>query len=162
MPLRKPMDPNEKSSLLDSPSSSERGTAAVDDRGRSRILLVDDDDAILRIATRVLRAEHEVTSITRPQEALERLLAGEQFDLIVCDVTMPELTGLQLFAALLEAAPETARRVTFMTGGALDEPSETLLRTTATPVIWKPFTAQQLRTSVRDILASLTIGASAV
>lgn len=151
------MDQKEKNSQVEPAISSEPPHMTGFERGRHRILLVDDDDAILRIATRVLRAEHEILSTTQPREALARLVAGERFDLIVCDVTMPDLTGLQLFAALLAAVPEAARRVAFMTGGALDEPSETLLRTTATPVIWKPFTAQQLRASVRDILASLAI-----
>ena len=51
-------------------------------------------------------------------DALARITAGERFDVILCDLMMPHMTGMDLHAALAGAVPEQAERMIFMTGGA--------------------------------------------
>src|SRR5206468_11010016 len=78
---------------------------------RARILVVDDEPMVCAIVRRALSREHEVSAVTSAQEALERILLGEGFDLILCDLLMPGMTGMDLHAELSARAPEQARRM---------------------------------------------------
>jgi CheY-like chemotaxis protein len=100
----------------------------------------------------VLAAEHEVTTTTRAKDALRRVSAGERFDLILCDMMMPEMTGMDLHGELLRAAPDQAQRVVFMTGGAFTENARQFLAQSTNPSIEKPFKAAKLRQTVRNLL----------
>ena len=104
--------------------------SAVSAKVAGRILLVDDDHGILRATARILGAAgHEVTSTTNGREALE-LLGGGAFDLIISDISMPELDGIQLLRSvrqrdldvpviLMTGAPEVATAVQAVALGAL-------------------------------------------
>jgi CheY-like chemotaxis protein len=83
----------------------------------ARVLVVDDDAAIVQVVRTVLRVDHEVVGTTCVREALDRLTAGEHYDLILCDVIMPQMTGTELYEQLQRTRPEQARRVVLMTGG---------------------------------------------
>ena len=84
----------------------------------ARVLVVDDDALVARAATRILSREHDVTAVTSGVEALERISSGERFDVILCDLMMPELTGMQLHAELSRLAPDQAERMILISGGA--------------------------------------------
>ena len=58
-----------------------------------RVLVVDDEQMLCNAIERILGADHDVTTVTSAREALSRLGAGERFDLILCDLMMPEMTG---------------------------------------------------------------------
>jgi C4-dicarboxylate-specific signal transduction histidine kinase len=85
---------------------------------RARILMVDDDRAILRATERVLGRRHDVTSIDNALEAIDRITAGDRYDVILCDLMMPVTSGMELHRLLAARAPEQADRVVFLTGGA--------------------------------------------
>ncbi|MGC3998297.1 MAG: ATP-binding protein [Anaeromyxobacter sp.] len=85
---------------------------------RRRVLVIDDEPLVGRAVARALGAEHEVLALTSAREALRRLQAGERWDLVLCDMLMPELTGPQLARLLEEAAPEVLPRLVFMTGAS--------------------------------------------
>ena len=65
---------------------------------------------------RVLRSEHEVVVLTGAQER-DRIARGERFDVILCDLMMPVMTGMDLHAALMALAPDQAERMVLLTGG---------------------------------------------
>jgi signal transduction histidine kinase len=119
---------------------------------RGRILVVDDEPMLCTTIERVLAGEHEVTTTTGAKDALRRVSAGERFDLILCDMMMPEMTGMDLHGELLRAAPDQAQRVVFMTGGAFTENARQFLAQSTNPSIEKPFKAAKLRQTVRDLL----------
>src|SRR5262249_34310986 len=87
-------------------------------REQRRILMVDDEPLLLRSVRRLL-PEYEIVCVESAKKALALLDAGKPFDLIVSDVMMPEMSGIDFYEELCARYPEEARRVVFVTGGAL-------------------------------------------
>jgi CheY-like chemotaxis protein len=118
---------------------------------RGRILVVDDEELVARSVKRILSKEHDVVTILHAQEALSLCTGGgEPFDLILCDLMMPDMTGMELYAELVRAAPEQASRMIFLTGGAFTATARNFLSSqTAKEHIEKPFDAANLRAIVR-------------
>jgi PAS domain S-box-containing protein len=123
------------------------------DAPRARILVIDDEPLIGATIRRLLGA-HEVVALTDPRAALARLAEGERFDLVLCDLMMPQLSGMDLHAALEQRRPEATRRMVFMTGGAFTDRAREFLGRTAAPQLQKPFAPQDLRDAVRAWLAT--------
>jgi len=119
---------------------------------RSRILVVDDEPMMGKAIQRMLSAEHEVLAVTSARDALGRVSDGERFDIILCDLMMPEVTGMDLHAELLRDAPEQAERVVFMTGGAFTSGAREFLEHVRNPRIEKPFDRGILSALVREML----------
>ncbi len=138
---------------LVSPSVVHAGNEA---RGRRRRILVVDDEEVLGVTIkRTLSGEHEVTAVTTAREALH-LLGGEaQFDLVLCDLMMPEMTGMELYQELLRLQPEQAKKFVFMTGGSFTESATRFLTRISNPTIEKPIRAAKLRSLVRDLVQDL-------
>ena len=113
---------------------------------KARLLLVDDDPLVLSSMRKLLR-EHEVETVLSGREALAKLEAGERYDLVVCDVMMPEMTGVEFLEAVRERWPDQERCVVLMTGGAVTAETRAFLES-APAVLEKPFT----RDAVRDCL----------
>jgi PAS domain S-box-containing protein len=116
---------------------------------RGRILLVDDEAFLLRITMRVLGKDHEVVSTLSATEALSLISAGERFDLILCDLMMPQMTGMDLHRELSRLVPEQARRMIFLTGGAFTPAAQAFLAEAAVEYIEKPFDSTNLRAIVQ-------------
>ena len=119
---------------------------------RGRILLVDDEVMVIRALTRILSQGNEVVSTLEAKDALARCERGEQFDLILCDLMMPIMTGMELYHELLRVAPEQANRMIFVTGGAFTEKARTFLSETLREHIEKPFSSANLRAIVNRYL----------
>jgi CheY-like chemotaxis protein len=122
---------------------------AVEAGRRGRILIVDDEKLVLDVLTRVLGRDHEVVALPSAKEALARCTGGESFDLILCDLMMPDMTGMELHRELERAAPEQARRMIFLTGGAFTPAARQFLAETSREHIEKPFDHTNLRAIVR-------------
>lgn len=121
--------------------------------GRSgRILVVDDEPMLGTIVQRMLSPEHEVLATTSARDAIDRVSRGERFDIILCDLMMPEVTGMDLHAELLRLAPEQAEKVIFMTGGAFTSRAREFLDQIRNPLVEKPFDAASLRALVHGTL----------
>jgi CheY-like chemotaxis protein/two-component sensor histidine kinase len=117
---------------------------------RGKVLVIDDEPAIIRALERVLVHEHEVTPTSNAGDARKRILAGERYDVILCDLMMPQMTGMDLHAEFLRVAPEQASRMVFMTGGAFTPGSRAFLDDIPNPCIEKPFDTHHLRSIVND------------
>jgi CheY-like chemotaxis protein len=102
---------------------------------------------------RTLRPHHDVTLATRAQEALERIEAGEHFDVVFCDLMMPGMSGMDFYSALQQRHPEQARRVIFLTGGAVTPQARAFLESVPSPHLEKPFAGRELLSLVQDRLA---------
>ncbi|MEO8182953.1 MAG: response regulator [Deltaproteobacteria bacterium] len=119
---------------------------------RCRILVVDDDPMLRAAIERMLSAEHEVLGLASARTAIERVCRGERFDLILCDLMMPDVTGADLHAELLQRAPEQAEKIVFMTGGAFTSGARAFLDRVANSRLEKPFDADDLLALVRGLL----------
>jgi PAS domain S-box-containing protein len=119
---------------------------------RARILVVDDEPMMCRALARMLGSEHEMLSTTDPREAVRRIESGERFDLVLSDVAMGGMTGIELYGRLAKVAPELADRMLFMTGGALTAAAALFLDSRSDQVLEKPLTADLVRSAVARAL----------
>lgn len=119
---------------------------------RGRLLVVDDDTNVARAVKRVLEREHDVTVANTAAPVLEALAAGQRFDVILCDLMMPQLTGMDFYQALLRIDTEQTRRVVFLTGGAFTPAAREFLTSVANPSLEKPVDPHRLRAFVNTLL----------
>ncbi len=116
-----------------------------------RVLVVDDETLVGTTIRRVLR-DHEVTVVTTGKDALERIFSGATFDVILCDLMMPEMTGMDLHAELSQTLPEVLDRVIFTTGGVFTPTARAFLDRIPNERLEKPFEPQNLRALVQRFL----------
>ncbi len=121
---------------------------------RARVLVVDDEPLVRTVVSRTLGKELEVVTAAGAAEALARVRAGERFDLLLSDLQMPEQTGMDLHAALAREAPELARRMIFLSGGAYTEEAREFLDREGVECVEKPFDLDALRAIVAGRLAA--------
>jgi CheY-like chemotaxis protein len=117
---------------------------------RGKVLVIDDEPMVARSLGRVLEPDHDVTIVLDAGDAHQRVLAGERFDVILCDLMMPKMTGMDLHAELLRAVPEQAAQMVFLTGGAFTPRARAFLDGVPNQRLPKPFDMQQLRALVSD------------
>src|SRR5262249_34457666 len=118
-------------------AAREPSREAAPDR-RRRILLIDGEPQVLAALRRLLAREHEVETEVEGTNAVSRLEKGETFDVILCDVMMPRMGGVELLEAVRRLRPELAARVVFMTGGAFTDEVRAFLRASTSPALDKP------------------------
>ena len=117
----------------------------------ARVLVIDDEEAILRTFRRILR-RHEVVTVSDPREALARIRRGETFDVIFCDLMMPHLTGMEVHGSVHAIDSELARRFVFITGGVLDSETKSFLDDLTNLQVAKPFDIAEVRRIVSEAI----------
>lgn len=120
--------------------------------GRPRLLLVDDERILLDALARALESRYDVDRASSGAAAIALFERGRQYDLIVCDLMMPNMTGMELFRTMEARFPECALRTVFMTGGAFAQGAQEFLSATRRRMLEKPFTNEQLFDFVRGCL----------
>ncbi len=133
-------------------SADQRPRSTRVPRKRPRVLVIDDEPMLCEMLQEALSSEYEVTTCSTPQTGLVALERGG-YDVIVCDLMMPELTGMDIYEHLAEKKPELTRSVLFITGGVFTERARTFLATTRRPQIRKPFKHEELVEAIEDLLA---------
>ena len=118
------------------------------------MLVIDDEPAIGAAIRAVLRSEHDVVVALRATEAFTRLEEGETFDLILCDVVMPDIGGAEVYATIAQRWPALTSRLIYMTGGAYTDEASSFIDRALTPVVFKPFRLDELRALVRQHLTA--------
>jgi PAS domain S-box-containing protein len=108
-----------------------------------RVLVVDDDVFVARSIRRLLRPQHDVTLALSGRQALG-LIRNADFDVIFCDVMMPEMTGMELHAAVSKQNSALSERFVFITGGPFTPEARQLFDAVTNPCIQKPFTPGDL------------------
>jgi signal transduction histidine kinase/FixJ family two-component response regulator len=116
------------------------------------ILVVDDDAQIRRWFQRIL-PRHKVTTVPSV-EAAEDAIMTTQFDVILCDVMMPDRTGLDMHRMIEAKRPDLLRRVVFMSGGAFTPALATFLETVPNTCLKKPFRKEELERAIEAALDS--------
>ncbi len=121
---------------------------------RARILVVDDEEQVATSIRRVLCDEHEVVCAGDVREALAQLDRPGSFDLVLCDLLLPGITGLlELYAEIERRHPEVLDRVVFMSGSSTEAGDEFLLRT-GHRCLDKPCDAASLRALVAEMVSA--------
>jgi len=134
------------------PASAPAAAQAPVAPARGRILIVDDDPLVSRALCSLLRREHDVVEKGGALEALELLRSGQVFDVILCDVLMPDMDGAAFHEELEKSLPRQAEQLVFMTGGAFTPRASAFVDRVPRPVVAKPFDAVKLRSLVRDMV----------
>jgi len=116
------------------------------------VLIIDDEPMILGALRRALGGEYRVTCLSDGREALARFAAGERFDVILCDLMMPDTTGMDLYAAIDRLAPGQGQRMIFVTGGAFTPRAREFLDRVPNPRIEKPVDFQNLRVLMKNLI----------
>jgi PAS domain S-box-containing protein len=124
---------------------------------RGRVLVVDDEPLIGKSVSRMLAREHDVVSTTDPRQALTRLLSGERFDLVLCDVMMPGMSGVEFLKELERRRPSAAEPVVFITGGPFTPDARDLLERSGHAHLQKPFEMDALRRLLEERMARATV-----
>jgi CheY-like chemotaxis protein len=114
-------------------------------RRPGRVLIIDDEHLIGQVLRRVLSTENEVVTVTEATEALARLNAGERYDVVLCDLRMPVVDGVEFHRRLRETLPDEADRVVFITGGALTSRGEAFFRRVPNLLMEKPLDVDGIR-----------------
>jgi signal transduction histidine kinase len=128
---------------------------APDKPRRGRILVIDDEELVLRVMGRILK-DHELVCVPNVREALKALNEGPAFDIIFSDLMMPDVTGMDLYDELLRTRADDARRLVFLSGGALTPMVADFLASVPNTHLEKPFQVDGLRTIVQQLLATRT------
>jgi CheY-like chemotaxis protein len=117
-----------------------------------RVLIVEDEQAIAQGLKLLLEDEYEVVVASGGEGALELLTQGNHFDVVLCDLMMPDLSGIELYEQLKQNAPGTEERLLFMTGGAYTPEAEEFLERVPNPRVEKPFDLERMERLIRSVV----------
>jgi PAS domain S-box-containing protein len=124
-----------------------------DEPRRARVLVVDDETLLGRALARGLGSQHEVVAVDKAEEALQ-ILDSQRFDVLLCDVRMPGMSGMDLYHELERRKPEYLDRLAFITAGPTDQKEQRFLESLQCPVLLKPFDIRELRHVIDGIAVS--------
>ena len=116
---------------------------------RGRVLVIDDEQAVAGVISRILRNDNDVVLLDNASAALARLATGEAFDIILCDLMMPGMGGIELYQAMVEQHPARLGRLVFLSGGVFTERAAAFVREVENPTLMKPLSV----TALREIVA---------
>jgi CheY-like chemotaxis protein len=114
-------------------------------------MIVDDQPTLAKAIRRML-GDHDVTTVISAREAIDKITAGERYDVILTDVMMPEISGMDLHTRLTSIAPDQVERMVFMTGGAFTKQAAEFFDHVANPTIEKPFDRAALFAVISGLL----------
>lgn len=134
------------------PADSERpGHRSLTENGRLRCLVIDDEEVIVGLVKRILEREgHEVEGAADGEQALD-LIGRRRYDLLVCDVKMPRMSGDAFYRALERRAPHLRDRLIFLTGDVVNWETRQFLNSIPHYALQKPFRAEELLAIVREL-----------
>jgi len=129
--------------------SSSKSAVSGERPTSGRVLVVDDDPMVARAIALILSA-YSVDVVNSGVHALARIAEGWHYDVILCDVMMPSMTGPQMLEELFATAPTAAARVVFMTGCVLMPELQRVLLRFANLCLEKPLDIEGLRALVES------------
>lgn len=124
-------------------------SGAPEEVTRQRVLIVDDEVTLLSSLRRALARDVDIEVASSATEALAALERDNHFDVVLCDIMMPEVNGIELYERVSIKHPELHDRFVFMTGGALSAGMLQFLDSTDLPRLDKPFDVRELRRILR-------------
>ena len=140
--------------LLPVPAATPVPDALLPVTGKSILIIDDEAGIVVALASLLRRDGHQVDTAGNGRLALEKLQA-RAYDLILCDMRMPELDGPGLYQELEQHLPHLLRRVIFLTGDTLSPESREFLGKASLLRLDKPFRAAEVRRVVQQALQAL-------
>jgi nitrogen-specific signal transduction histidine kinase/ActR/RegA family two-component response regulator len=136
--------------------------AAVGNRARSRervtnrarILIIDDEPLLGQTLRFAFQEKHDVEVVASGRDALTRLATDTDFDLVLCDLMMPDVSGEQVYRAVSERTPLLLPRFVFMTGGAFTERAQEFLAHFGGRQLEKPFNIDEVEVLLTELSAA--------
>jgi 3-hydroxy-5-methyl-1-naphthoate 3-O-methyltransferase len=129
-------------------------TRVQPDPRKHRVMVIDDDETIGYSIRRALKPDFEVQSFVDGREALVAIESGADFDVILCDMVMPEISGIDVHAHLARRNPSLADRIVFLTGGAFSAAAKKFIAGIPNLQVLKPFRMEELRRVIFEVLAT--------
>ncbi len=124
-----------------------------------RILVVDDEVIVQQVLGEVLAEEgYVVEAVAHAREALAKL-GGNNYSLILLDIKMSGMSGIEFYQHLQQTASPLAGKVVFITGDVLSADTLSFLQKSKAPFLTKPFDNEQLKRKVNRILCTVPSGA---
>lgn len=118
---------------------------------RPRVLVIDDEPMLTGVLQAMLSETYDVTVMNDARAARAAVAGGARYDAIICDLMMPGLSGSALHRELLALAPEQARRMIFMTGGAYTAEARQFLDGSGVLHLQKPFVPDALQRALAAV-----------
>jgi PAS domain S-box-containing protein len=118
---------------------------------RRRVLVIDDEPLIVSMVTDILREQHDVIGETNPERGLGRILTDPPYQVVMCDLMMPGLSGMEIYARVARERPGLERTFVFVTAGPYDSQAESFLAAVPNPRLNKPISADQLHSLVHEV-----------
>ena len=116
---------------------------------RRRVLIVDDEAPLAAMLGRMLEDDYDLAVASSAQNGLDVLrTGGSMFDIVLCDLMMPEMNGMDFYRAVAALMPELVERFIFMTGGAFTPWAADFLASSRRPCLEKPFDYRTLRATL--------------
>jgi CheY-like chemotaxis protein len=129
-------------------------------RRPGRVLVVDDEPSLGGALQLLLSDENEVVVVHSATAALARIAGGERYDVVLCDLMMPIMDGIELHRRLSITYPEEAERMVFMTGGAMTARVDAFFRRVPNLLLDKPIDLDGLRALIERRVGSPLAAAS--
>jgi len=123
-------------------------------RRRLRVLAVDDEELLLRSLERTLGRRHELVTALGGRAGLAAMEGDDRWDVVLCDLMMPDLDGQRLYETVARDRPQIARRFVFMSGGAFTPRTKEFVARVDRPVLHKPVRVQALETALARLVSS--------
>jgi PAS domain S-box-containing protein len=144
------------------PARQSEPPLARHDGSSKRLLFIDDERILLDALVRALDSYYTIDTVTSAKAALGLFENGREYDLVVCDLMMPGMTGMDLFERMNRSFPSLAARTVFMTGGAFTPGAQKFLGSVQRRVLEKPFSNNELVDFVAQSLRGLHVVRSAM
>ena len=117
-----------------------------------RVLLVDDEELVRMAIVRMLRDRHDVVDVESARAAMQLLDAGLEFDVILCDLVMPRISGTEFHAWLAEHHPLQRHKLVFLTAGVFTPQTQHYLASVPNPCLEKPLEVGAFRQIVAKMV----------
>ena len=126
------------------PQAKTRSVSSLKAIQRRRVLAIDDEALLLKAFQRMLVSHHDIETKLGAREALRYFGQDRQFDVVLCDLQMPDMSGVELYASVKQQWPELAERFIFITGGAFSAEARRFLEDPNIACVNKPFQLREL------------------
>jgi DNA-binding NtrC family response regulator len=117
-------------------------------------MVIDDEPMLGQTLQLAFQDQHEVLVVSNGRSALELLANDSEFDLILCDLMMPETNGIVVWEALNYRQPELLSKFVFMTGGAFTDDARDFLESYQGRRLEKPFNVRQVEELLGSVIGS--------
>lgn len=148
-------------SALDPPVEPGKDRGALARGCRARVLVVDDERRLAETFRLALRDEHDVTIVHSGREALDLILGDPAFDVVLCDLMVPDLPGPEIYDRVVAENPERARRFVFITGGAYTPAARAFLERVGNPRLEKPFPLSEIARLIAELTGGVPVNPEA-